>query len=70
MAAREASGLDDAMDAADRSKYGRSAGAVARTTADVARATTLRVEPAWPFTADHPDDEEDMTWRRTPAAPR
>ena len=28
------------------SKYGRSSGAVARITADVARATTLRVDPA------------------------
>ena len=40
------SGLDDALDAAYRSKYGPSSGAVARITADVARATTLRVGPA------------------------
>jgi hypothetical protein len=42
----EGSGLNDALDAAYRGKYRRSAGAVARITADVARATTLRVEPA------------------------
>jgi hypothetical protein len=40
------SGLDDALDAAYRDKYGRSSSAVARITADVARATTLRVAPA------------------------
>jgi hypothetical protein len=40
------SGLDDALDAAYRRKYGRSSSAVARTTADVARATTLHVDPA------------------------
>lgn len=39
-------GLDDALDAAYRTKYGRSSSAVARITADVARATTLRVDPA------------------------
>jgi hypothetical protein len=44
--AGEDSGLDDALDAAYRGKYGRLSGAVARITADVARATTLRVEPA------------------------
>jgi hypothetical protein len=66
----EGSGLDGALDGADRGKYGRSSGAVARITADVARATTLRVEPAWPFTADHLNDEKDMAWTRTPAAPR
>jgi hypothetical protein len=44
--AGEDSGLDDALDAAYRGKYGRSSGAVARITADVARATTLRVDPA------------------------
>ena len=33
-------------DAAYRGKYGRSSSAVARITADVARATTLRVDPA------------------------
>ena len=42
----EGSGLDDALDAAYRGKYGRSSSAVARITADVARATTLRVDPA------------------------
>jgi hypothetical protein len=36
----------DALDAAYRGKYGRSSSAVARITADVARATTLRVDPA------------------------
>ena len=41
-----ADGLDDALDAACRGKYGRSSSAVARITADVARATTLRVDPA------------------------
>ena len=44
--AGEGSGLDDALDAAYRGKYGRSSGAVARITADVSRATTLRVDPA------------------------
>ena len=39
-------GLDDALDAAYRNKYGRSSSAVAAITADVARATTLRVDPA------------------------
>jgi hypothetical protein len=39
-------GLDDALDAAYRDKYGRSPSAVAAITADVARATTLRVDPA------------------------
>jgi hypothetical protein len=39
-------GPDDALDAAYRGKYRRSSGAVARITADVARATTLRVDPA------------------------
>jgi hypothetical protein len=42
------SGLDDALDAAYRDKYGRSSGAVAAITADVARATTLRLDPARP----------------------
>jgi hypothetical protein len=42
----EGSGLGDALDAAYRGKYGRSSSAVARITADVARATTLRVDPA------------------------
>jgi hypothetical protein len=40
------SGLDDALDAAYRGKYGRSSSAVAAITADAARATTLRVDPA------------------------
>ena len=40
------SGLDDALDAAYRDKYGRSSSAVAAIIADVARATTLRVAPA------------------------
>jgi hypothetical protein len=44
--AGEDSGLDDALDAAYRARYGRSSGAVARITADAARATTLRVDPA------------------------
>ena len=44
--AGECSGLDDALDAAYRGKYGRSSSAVARITADVSRATTLRVDPA------------------------
>ena len=44
--AGEGSGLDDALDAAYRGKYGRSSSAVARITADVARATALRVDPA------------------------
>jgi hypothetical protein len=39
-------GVGDALDAAYRGKYGRSSGTVARITADVARATTLRVDPA------------------------
>ena len=44
--AGEGSELDGALDAAYRAKYGRSSGAVTRITADVARATTLRVDPA------------------------
>ncbi len=44
--AGEGSGLDDALDAAYRGKYGRLSSAVVRITADVARATTLRVDPA------------------------
>ena len=39
-------GVADALDAGYRGKYGRSSSAVARITADVARATTLRVDPA------------------------
>jgi hypothetical protein len=38
--------VGDALEAAYRGKYGRSSGAVARITADVARATALRVDPA------------------------
>ena len=44
--AGEGSGLDDALDAAYRGKYGRSSSAVARITADVSRATALRVDPS------------------------
>jgi hypothetical protein len=44
--AGEDSGLDEALDAACRGKYGRSSSAVARITADVSRATTLRVDPS------------------------
>ena len=44
--AGEGSELGDALDGAYRGKYGRSSSAVARITADVARATTLRVDPA------------------------
>lgn len=44
--ADEGGGLDDALDAAYRGKYGRSSSAVARISADVARATALRVDPA------------------------
>jgi len=44
--AGEDSGLDDPLDAACRGKYGHSSGGVARITADVTRATTLRVGPA------------------------
>jgi hypothetical protein len=43
--AGEGSGLD-ALDAAYRDKYGRSSSAVARITANAARATTLRLDPA------------------------
>jgi hypothetical protein len=38
--------LDDALDTAYRDKYGRSPSAIAHITADVARATTLRLDPA------------------------
>jgi hypothetical protein len=38
--------LDDALDTAYRDKYGRSSSAVAHITADVARTTTLRLDPA------------------------
>ena len=44
--AGDGSGLDDALDAAYRDKYGHSSSAVARITAGIARATTLRVDPA------------------------
>ena len=44
--AGEGSGLDDTLDAAYCGKYGRSSTAVARITADAARATALRVDPA------------------------
>jgi hypothetical protein len=64
------SGLDDALDAAIRGKYGRLSSAVVRITADVARATTLRIEPAWTLTPDHLNEEKDTTCTRTPAAPR
>jgi len=39
-------GLDNALDEAYRAKYGRSSGAVERITAEQARATTLRLDPA------------------------
>ena len=39
-------GLDDALDEAYRTKYGRSSAAVERITAQPARATTLRLDPA------------------------
>ena len=41
----DASGLDDALDAAYRAKYGRGS-AVDHITADLARATTLRIDPS------------------------
>jgi hypothetical protein len=44
--AGDSSGLDDALDAAYRDKYGHSSSALARISAEVARATTLRVDPA------------------------
>jgi len=44
--AGDGSGLDDALDAAYRDKYGRSSSAVAAITSVAARATTLRVDPA------------------------
>ena len=44
--AGEGSGLDDALDAAYRAKYGRWSGPVAHITARTARATTLRLAPA------------------------
>ncbi len=43
--AGDGGGLDDGLDAAYRDKYGRASSAVARITADIARATTLRVDP-------------------------
>lgn len=39
-------GLDDLLDEAYRTKYGRSSGAVERITAQPARQTTLRLDPA------------------------
>ena len=39
-------GLDDALDRAYRTKYGRWPGPVDRITAQPARATTLRLDPA------------------------
>ncbi len=42
----EGSGRDDPLDIAYRRKYGTASSAVARITTDVARATTLRVDPA------------------------
>ena len=39
-------GLDNALDEAYRAKYGRSSGALERITAEQARATTLRLDPA------------------------
>jgi hypothetical protein len=38
--------VGDALETAYRGKYGLSSSAVARITADVARATALRVDPA------------------------
>ena len=67
--AGEGSGLDDALDAAYRDKYGRSSSAVARI-ADVARAATLRLDPALTLPPDHLDDEKDTIWTRIPAPPR
>jgi hypothetical protein len=61
------SGLDDALDAAYRDKYGPSSSAVARITADVARATTLRLDHLDP---DHRTSQKDMTWTRTSVPPR
>ncbi len=44
--AGDGSSVDEALDAAYRDKYGRSSSAVARITAALARATTLRIDPA------------------------
>jgi hypothetical protein len=44
--AGDETGLDDALDAAYRTKYGRSSGAVERITAQPARETTLRLDRA------------------------
>jgi hypothetical protein len=44
--AGEDSGLDDRLDEAYRAKYGRWAGPVTRITAQPARLTTLRLDPA------------------------
>jgi hypothetical protein len=43
--AGEGGDLDDSLDAVYRDKYGRASSAVARITADIARVTTLRVDP-------------------------
>jgi len=43
--AGEGGDLDDSLDAVYRDKYGRASSAIARITADIARATTLRVDP-------------------------
>lgn len=59
--ADEGGGLDDALDAAYRGKYGRSSSAVARITADVARATPSASIPPEPFTPDYLNDEKDTT---------
>jgi hypothetical protein len=64
--AGEGSGLDDALDAAYRGKYGRLSSAVVRITADVARAST----PPETLTPDHLNDEKDTAWTRIPAPPR
>ena len=68
--AGEDSELDDDLDAAYRGKYGRSSSAVARITADVARATTAVPISPEPFAPDHLNDEKDTSWTRTPAPPR
>jgi hypothetical protein len=68
--AGEGSRLEDALDAAYHGKYGRSSSAVARITAEVARATPCASTPPEPFTPDYLNDEKDTTWTRTPAPPR
>ena len=59
--AGEGSGLDDALDAAYRGKYGRSSSAVARITADVAARRPCASIPPEPFTPDYLNDEKDTT---------